>query len=478
MRSFKLSPLSAAARNWARASVLGAFPALVLAGPVQDTGSPAINASVGQSGDITTVTQGSGAAAVVNWNSFDVSASETVNFIQTADQWLLNRINAGGTGSASQIDGTVTAGGNVVFLNPRGVMLGNGASVDVGSLTLSTLNVDDAAFTRFATGEDNLLFSPFTDGGTPIVDGEIFTDYGSLIAAGREVILIAPRIDTAGDIRAGSDLLMLSANEVQLMPAGSSGMIGYELRQATTDTNSGIDHEGFAQATRRIVMAAQRGETLSGLAINQQGSVEATGIASGPNGEIILTATGGDIALGSEFGYSSTRVGDIEESTPSRTGGGIFIDTTDDVQLQGFIDTYGSDAEFRVRAGGDVYSYGYYLEASSDAPTALSSLSTGGGQSTFITHNGPGGIIDIQGADLDLFPVALQNGTSPFNPEVDNRGRTLLSANDGDIRVGAIRGHDSQVFVGDCWPCWRARCLRKRTRPTTRFCRIASRLAR
>ena len=174
MRSFKLSPLSAAARNWARASVLGAFPALVLAGPVQDTGSPAINASVGQSGDITTVTQGSGAAAVVNWNSFDVSASETVNFIQTADQWLLNRINAGGTGSASQIDGTVTAGGNVVFLNPRGVMLGNGASVDVGSLTLSTLNVDDAAFTRFATGEDNLLFSPFTDGGTPIVDGEIY----------------------------------------------------------------------------------------------------------------------------------------------------------------------------------------------------------------------------------------------------------------------------------------------------------------
>ena len=91
----------------------------------------------------TTVNQTSQNLAI-NWTSFDIASTESVNFIQPSTSSIaLNRIVGG---SPTSILGSLNANGQVFVLNPSGVLFGTTAQVNVGGLVASTLSLSDADF--------------------------------------------------------------------------------------------------------------------------------------------------------------------------------------------------------------------------------------------------------------------------------------------------------------------------------------------
>lgn len=84
---------------------------------------------------------GNGGHMAIDWNSFNIGKGETVNFQQL--KAVLNYV----TGSQrSEIFGNLNGNGAHVFLlNPNGILFGESAQVNVGSLTASTRNLSEQA---------------------------------------------------------------------------------------------------------------------------------------------------------------------------------------------------------------------------------------------------------------------------------------------------------------------------------------------
>ena len=89
-----------------------------------------------------TITQTS-ARAAIDWASFSIGQSATVQINQpSAQSILLNRVIGNGNGPGlSAIEGALTANGRVFLLNTAGILFGSDARVNVGGLLASTLDL-------------------------------------------------------------------------------------------------------------------------------------------------------------------------------------------------------------------------------------------------------------------------------------------------------------------------------------------------
>ena len=116
-------------------------------------------ANITQSGTTTNV-NGTQQNNIVAWKDFSVARGETVQFdIGTVGAGAINNylnVVTGGdaTPVASQISGTIKGGNDVYIVNPQGVYINKGATVNVGNLYVSTMNAQDAVnnFTNGSTG--------------------------------------------------------------------------------------------------------------------------------------------------------------------------------------------------------------------------------------------------------------------------------------------------------------------------------------
>ena len=93
------------------------------------------SASLVQGGNTLTVNQNS-ASAILNWQSFNVSADGKVNFVQPSSSSVA--INNIYQGSVSNIFGSLSSNGVVYLLNQNGVLFGTGSTVNVGGLVASS----------------------------------------------------------------------------------------------------------------------------------------------------------------------------------------------------------------------------------------------------------------------------------------------------------------------------------------------------
>lgn len=95
---------------------------------------------------------GNGGHMAIDWNSFNIGKGETVNFQQL--KAVLNYV----TGSQrSEIFGNLNGNGAHVFLlNPNGILFGESAQVNVGSLTASTRSLPEEARKGFSGTLGNL----------------------------------------------------------------------------------------------------------------------------------------------------------------------------------------------------------------------------------------------------------------------------------------------------------------------------------
>lgn len=84
---------------------------------------------------------GNGGHMAIDWNSFNIGKGETVNFQQL--QAVLNYVTGN---QRSEIFGNLNGNGAHVFLlNPNGILFGESAQVNVGSLTASTRSLSEQA---------------------------------------------------------------------------------------------------------------------------------------------------------------------------------------------------------------------------------------------------------------------------------------------------------------------------------------------
>lgn len=136
--------------------------------------------------------------AVIDWQSFNIDAGKTVQFIQPgATSAALNRVSA--SADMSQIYGSLQANGAVLLANPNGVMFHQGANINVGSLIVTTGTVNQASFDAGgAFGISNA------------VSGSV-TNQGSITAGGAGLIaLVAPSVVNQGTIIATAGRVALS----------------------------------------------------------------------------------------------------------------------------------------------------------------------------------------------------------------------------------------------------------------------------
>jgi filamentous hemagglutinin family protein len=203
----RLSPLAAAllAMFWG-----GPVVYAVAGNTIVPTGATGTTLSVnGNATDIRTTTV-HGANAFNTFSQFQVGAGNAVNLhLPSGTQTLVNLV----TGSATQIDGSLTSllsngkvGGSVIFADPYGLVVGAGATINVGSLTVSTPSA--AAMARLgnaAAGIDDGAVADLIAGNLPMADDARVIIRGRINALGGVTVHGgAGGIDVTGAIRVGA----------------------------------------------------------------------------------------------------------------------------------------------------------------------------------------------------------------------------------------------------------------------------------
>ncbi|HER27604.1 MAG TPA: filamentous hemagglutinin N-terminal domain-containing protein, partial [Rhodospirillales bacterium] len=254
-----------------------------------------------------------------NWESFNVAPGNRVDFKQPGkDAVALNRIF---DANPSQIMGNVTATGQIILYNRNGILFGNGAQINVGSLTATTLDVEDDVFNSAGIlGAVEQSKAAFVATG-PM--GSVTVEEGATItttdAQGR-VLIMAPSIENRGTIvtRDGQTVLAASQDKVYLQASGDPALRGILVE---VETGGDVSNLGSIIAERGNV-------TLMGLAVNQQGIVRAT-TSVRANGSIRLLARdqGSIQASGNRVSLISRHAGDLTLGNNSKTE--VLLDETD-----------------------------------------------------------------------------------------------------------------------------------------------------
>ncbi|MEQ8349696.1 MAG: filamentous hemagglutinin N-terminal domain-containing protein [Sneathiellaceae bacterium] len=319
-----LTGLGGAARraaNPGRTGAIGTLLALSLAlmpGPLHanpEGGVVVGGQAVISAPDSSTVRIDQGSAnAIINWQRFDIGTGEAVQIHQpSASSALLNRVT--GSQEASRLLGRLTANGQVMLVNPNGVMIGRDAVIDVAALVATTADIPDAAFMAGSRA--------FTIPGNP--DAAV-TSAGAITAReGGLVALVAPGVENSGLISARLGRVVLASGDTVTLDFYGDGLVevaadAAALREVVDADGrplvAGVDNRGFVQADGgHVWLSAAAGSRVLDTAINVQGLVQADTVAQ-QQGEIVLSASGAggiDItgtlsARGTEAGAAGGRI--------------------------------------------------------------------------------------------------------------------------------------------------------------------------
>ncbi len=267
-------------------------------------------ASVAQAGSKLTINQTS-ADAILNWQSFNISADGIVQFVQpSASSVALNEIF---DSNPTQIFGALDANGRVFLINQNGIIFGQGAQVNVGGLVASTLNLSPLAATTSGnnTGYHGLAlpgqsdmpaFEAATDANGSILSKDITVQQSATIQAadGGEIYMFASHVTNLGTIHTPDGQTILAAgSSVYLAQSNSSDLRGVlvEVEGSGMVTN-GLASNANAGSPQQLVgqVIAEHGNiSLAALAVNQYGRVSAN-TSVNENGSIYLEAQNGQIS--------------------------------------------------------------------------------------------------------------------------------------------------------------------------------------
>lgn len=250
--------------------------------------------SISQSGNSLNIQQNSN-QLISNWQSFDIGAGQSVNFIQPSQSAVaLNRVLGN---DASQIFGSLNANGRVFLINPNGVLFGQGASVNVGSLVASTLDISDSDFLS-----GHYRFSG--KGGTVRNQGNLRAAEGGAIA------LLGGKVSNSGVIEARLGSVALAAGGKVALDFAGDGLLSVKVDEAALDAL--VENQGAIRADGgSVLLTADAGEALLQTVVNNSGVVQAQTLAN-RDGKIVLLGgfDGGTVQVAGTLDASAFDAGD------------------------------------------------------------------------------------------------------------------------------------------------------------------------
>lgn len=221
------------------AALAAGIPAGAMANPVLDHVAHG-NVSLDTSGKTLNVNQTS-QKAIINWSDFSIGADETTRFVQPgADSIALNRVTGG---NVSEILGRLTANGQIMLINPNGILFGAGSQVDVQGLIATTANISDE---NFVAG--NYHFNTPGNADAQIVNQGNITVADSGIAA-----LVAPNVRNSGVIYGRMAKISLAGGESFTVDLYGDGLVQLEVARAE-NTHSKVTNEGTVNADGGTVL--------------------------------------------------------------------------------------------------------------------------------------------------------------------------------------------------------------------------------
>jgi filamentous hemagglutinin family protein len=282
------------------ASLLLSFGANVYALPVGGViaaGAATISSGAGN----TTITQSTQNVAI-NWQSFSIGQTEAVRFVQpNSNSVALNRVIGS---DPSSILGNLSANGKVFLINPNGILFGQGASVNVGGLVASTLNITDSDFMA-----GKYKFSGSSDA--------TIVNQGAINADGGYVALLGAKVSNDGIILARLGTVALAAGSAVTLDVAGDGLLNITVDQGAV--NALAQNGGLIQADGgQVLLTARSASGLLQSAVNNTGVIQAQSIEN-RNGTIMLM---GDMQSG------TVNVGGTLDASAPNGGNGGFIETS------------------------------------------------------------------------------------------------------------------------------------------------------
>ena len=388
------------------------------------------------------ITQGSN-KAIINWQGFSIGQGNSVQFVQPgASSVVLNRVVGN---DPSSIFGSLSANGQVFLVNPHGIYFSPTASLDVGGLLASTLNIrnDDFLAGRYAFTRDPS--SPTT--ASVINEGLIRARDGGY------VVLAGDYAANRGIVEARLGTVALAAGAKVTLDLQGDSLINLAVNEKTVAALAGVANSGELNADGgRVVMTAAVARDLAGSVVNNSGVIRASGTVS-KDGAIYLVGDGGDVSSSGSLNVSGTR------------GGSATIQSTGTTLLSGTVDATGSAGK-----GGTVQVLGQYAGLTGNASIDASGTSGGGtvlvggdyqgknsavqnAQRTYVgadavikadaTQSGDGGKVIVWADDVTRYygTISARGGALGGNGGfIETSGKNILSIDGASVDASAANG--------------------------------------
>ncbi len=243
--------------------------------------------------------------AVINWNSFNINANESVTFVQPGtSSAVLNRIV---NQNPTTILGKLNANGQVFLINPNGVVFGKTARINVGGIVASSLNIktDDFMNGRYVFTHDSKKYP-----------GKVINK-GLIKAASSGVAMIGSNVMNEGRIYARlGNVAMLSAEKVTVDFDGD-GLIQFEINrkliekdrhiiQAVSNTGQIIADGG------NVILSASTAKDVFSQVVNNEGVIKASRIQKQGGDVFLIGGSSSDIVNTGEINVTgSAEAGNI-----------------------------------------------------------------------------------------------------------------------------------------------------------------------
>ncbi|RDH83866.1 MAG: hypothetical protein DIZ80_06950 [endosymbiont of Galathealinum brachiosum] len=291
-------------------SFLFCYPSFSYAGP---TGGNVVGGagSIIQAGLTTNINQLSSSLAI-DWQSFNVSSNEIVNFLQpNSSSIALNRIIGG---SASEILGQINANGRIALVNPNGVFFGSGSSVNVGGLIASGLDIKSSDFMN-----GDYVFSSIDGTTGAVINGGILNaslggrfeneEYIAGTIGNGNISLVGKQVTNTGFISANLGAINLAAGKEAILTFDNEGLMGVKITKTILQDELGVDpailNEGEITAEAgRVLLTASQSQDVFSQAVNSNGIEQATSVVVNDDGSFTL-GTGADVVNAGVIDVSS-----------------------------------------------------------------------------------------------------------------------------------------------------------------------------
>ncbi|MHB8121545.1 MAG: filamentous hemagglutinin N-terminal domain-containing protein [Desulfuromonadaceae bacterium] len=306
------------------------------------------------------------ANAIINWQGYSIGANEAVKYIQPGSSSIaLNRV----TGvDPSHIYGLLSGNGQVWVINPNGLLVGPGATVQTGGFLASTMNISD----------ENFLSGRHTFTTAPGSQASIVNQGNISVADGGYVVLAAPSVTNSGTIVANLGTVHLASGDTTTLTIDNGSLINVAIDGAVAEHALGVTNNGrISAAGGQVVMTAKVAGDIMKSIVNNDGIIEVNSTLDG-SGFILLDS--GDYGIAANSGTL-----DASGKNSGEVGGSVKV-LGDKVALYAgsTIDVSGDAGGGTVLVGGNFHGAGTEQNASmtyvdKDASIKADALTTGNG---------------------------------------------------------------------------------------------------